>query len=429
MAAHIFESAGRQVVFGLEWFALTGTDSEQKEFRKKAIELDAHYKVRYAGPTVVAYGFAEKEGLTPGKKPMLSASVLLANMPNVAPNAVWIWVDGDFAYMAAISNGAPLNGGDYAGPAAKAQAFIEGFQRDVGSDTLVVYGNYMDVYQQTVPLELKELVERGAVDAAAISKVGLTINPKLLVLGALVLAIAGGGFGFKLYQDHERAARMKKRGPAKPALDVAKMYRESLARALSSAAAMSLPSSAAAKVFVGPWSKQEVLEGGWRLYRLDCMPTTCSYMWKVEGGNNETLTTALAARGVRKDQIEYSLAGNEARYTASLARATVLPLDIASLPGSQQFLLTAGAFFQDLRLIGGQVTLGQPTVFGAESALDTKLIKDVVRSGSISIEAPGALLEEILRRTPDNIMYGRMEYGLDNAQPKFKLQGNYYVKN
>lgn len=429
MAAHIIESAGRQVVFGLEWFALTGTDSEQKEYREKAIELDAHYKVRYASPTVVAYGFAEKDGLTAGKKAMLSASVLLATMPNVAPNAVWIWVDGDMAYMAAIANGAPLNGGDFAGPAAKAQAFIEQFQADVGSETLVVYGNYMDVYQNTVPLELEELVERGITEAAALSKVGLTINPKLLVLGVLVLLVAGGSIGFKWYQDHERAARLKKRGHSKPAQDIAKMYQESLGRALSSAASISLPSSAAAKVFVGAWSTQEVLEGGWRLYRLDCVPTTCSYMWKVEGGNNESLAVALAARGVRNEQIEYSLAGNEARFSIPLARAVVPPLEVSTMPGAQQFLQRAGTFFQDLRLIGGQVTLGQATVFGAENLVDPKLIKDVVRSGSISIEAPGALLEEVLRRTPDNIMYGRMEYSLDNAQPKFKLQGNYYVKN
>src|SRR5260363_235104 len=64
---------------------------------------------------------------------MICASLLLATLPTVASNAIWLEIDGAQARMAVLKDGLPLPFGDFAGLLTEARERIQRIEADAGS--------------------------------------------------------------------------------------------------------------------------------------------------------------------------------------------------------------------------------------------------------------------------------------------------------
>jgi len=421
MTAHILNSQGTQVVFGLDWMPLTGEQSEQDEVRLLAASTNAAYQVRHASEHAIVYGFLNKENVPEQiKKPeFVSATMLLATFPDVARNAIWVEVEAQTAKVAVLENGDPSPAGDFFGPLEHADEIIQRIQSDAG-EIFTIYGNYTEVYPHSIPLQLSDLIAEGNVVLASLAKASKGINRNVVVLGVLAALLAGG----LLYYDHMAedarvnalAAKRKK-----PTVDTEKLYRETLRQAILSAG---VPASAAADVLMGSWQNVETLQAGWTLKEVNCDVTACIYTWSVLGGTNASLKQALGDL-----PYQFSLAGTEVTYSLPNAKKTSVSLQLQALPTFGAFNLTAGSVFQQLRMVEVNVHVDPPTIFGAGEGVNVQALKAPIRTGRIVVEGAAALLPEVFSHLPDSVTFKTLQVTPKDGEPKFKLEGNYYVQN
>lgn len=421
MAAHIFHVNGKQVVFGLNWMPLSGEQKELAEVRALARDNSAAYQVRHASDHATVYGFLSQEDVPSKiKKPQfVSATMLLATFNNVAPNAIWIEVEAQSAKLAVLENGDPSPAGDFFGTIQEADEIIQRIQSDAG-EMFTFYGNYTEVYPHSIPLSLVDLMTEGSLSAATLVKAEKGVSLGMMAMTFLAGVLVGGYFYYDYYKQAEQA-RLVEEQRKKPKTDSVKMYQDAVQKALPTAG---VPSSSAAPMFLGEWQRLEVLQAGWKLARIDCEPEACTYVWSIAGGNNATLRSALGDL-----PYQFNLEGTEAKYTLANNGKQSATLDISALPTFSSFSLTTGAFFQNLRLIGLTVPVEQPVVFAAEPGINLQAIKSPIRFGKFSIEGQMAVLKEVFSRMPDSVTFKRLEVKIEESQPKFKLEGNYYVKD
>ena len=421
MPANISNVDGKQVIFGLDWVALSGELKEHKEVKALAQENVALYQVRHKGEDAIVYGFLSQDALSAEikKANLVSAAVLLATTEQIAANAIFIEVEAQNAKLAILENGVPSPGGDFYGSVQEAEEIIRRIQNDA-YEPFTFYGNYFEVYSNTIPLSLVDLLDNGDVAAATLVEIkGNTV--KWLGGFALFLLCFCAYF---LYSDHQKEQKkiaalklaQQKNTPVNPT----KLYAESLRIAASDAG---IPSSKAAGILAESWQKQETVLAGWKLSEIDCLPQACSYFWRIDGGNNKTLYDALP--GI---SLQYSLDGKSLAYTKNI-NVQYSSLDVNKLPTFNEFQITTGAFIQGLRSIGVQVSIGQLSVFGASPDIKLSEIKSPVRFGTLNVSGDLSFLNEIFSRFPDNLTFRHLNIQIQDGQPTFRLEGNYYVKN
>src|SRR5260363_353397 len=173
MSAHAVLTGTDAVLFGLDWVPLSGEMSEKDEVRHAVRERNAAWQVRYAGDQAVLYGFLARENQPQRlrrRDRMICASLLLATLPTVASNAIWLEIDGAQARMAVLKDGLPLPVGGFAGLLAEARERIQRIEADAGSGmTFALYGN--DGATGTIPLSLDALLREADVPAATLMHV------------------------------------------------------------------------------------------------------------------------------------------------------------------------------------------------------------------------------------------------------------------
>jgi hypothetical protein len=345
---------------------------------------------------------------------IVSASVLLATFPDVAPNSIWVEVDGQTAKMAAIKDGLPLPLADFFGAIQEADERIRQIEQDSGIQ-FVMYGNYRDVYASTIEISLDELVSEGSVADATLGQASRGVNKRLIVAGVSSLLTLAFMYLPGLYSDLTKP-------PPKPKEDPVKAYLKALPAKIQAAG---VPVGAAIPAVRGDWTI-ETLQGGWHLREVTCTVTDCAYTWEVLGGNNISLQRAIGVQN-----IEFSLDGNTATYRLERAQPVGGALNAATFPPFQRFQATVGAFAQDARLVGVQFSkFTAPSLFGTDGvAISEAALKDKIRSGSVEITGPATFLDDTLARLPNSMTIESVKLTLNGIDPTFDLQGTYYVKN
>jgi len=426
MSVRFIEVGEAYAVFGLSWRPIDDIDREKAELRLLVKDFDASFQVRVSGgsshATEVLYGLLPKaelqeHGFKKGKTAFLSPAILLATVPNVSPNAIWAHRSGDRAYMAVLEDGLPYPGGDFCGtPEEVAQACESILANHSGRFTF--YGN---VHAQAIEISLEDLVEEGNAKAATMLAASRGIDGRLMFAGAIVAAMCAA-YGYMQYRDQQEeaarlAARKNKQSPEQ-------LYAKSLAIALTTAGS---PVSEVTDALIQSTGmrgrKQELLMGGWQLKDITCDVAACLFQWANVGGNNISLRDAL-----QRNDIDYSLDGTTARYSALHPSKVAVALDARRLPSMHIFKEQVGSFSQDLRLLGVTASFGPESIFGADPTIAPSAIKSPVKAGTFSYQGKLALLEDIMRRLPQNMTLKSavLTTGLD---AKFTLEGTYYVKD
>ncbi len=421
MPANISNVDGKQVIFGLDWVALSGELKEHKEVKALAQENVALYQVRHRGDDATMYGFLSQNALSTEvrKANLISAAVLLATTEQVAANAIFIEVEAQNAKLAILENGVPSPGGDFYGSVQEAEEIIRRIQNDA-YEPFAFYGNYFEVYSNTIPLSLADLLNNGDVTAATLVEIKGNTIKWLSGFALFMLCFCIYFFYNNHHKEQQKIAALKLAQKNNAVVNPVKLYADSLKTAAADAG---IPSSKVASILVDSWAKQETLLAGWKLVEIDCLPQACSYLWHIDGGDNKTLHDALP--GI---SLQYSLDGRSLAYTKNI-NAQYTSLDVNKLPAFNEFQITTGAFIQGLRSIGIQVSIGQLSVFGANPDVNLSQIKSPVRFGALSVSGDLHFLNEILSHFPDNLTFRHLNVQIQDGQPTFRLEGNYYVKN
>ncbi|CCD28931.1 Putative PilO-like pilus assembly protein [Candidatus Glomeribacter gigasporarum BEG34] len=424
MSAHAVLTGTDAVLFGLDWVPLSGEMSEKDEVRHAVRERNAAWQVRYAGDQAVLYGFLARENQPQRlrrRDRMICASLLLATLPTVASNAIWLEIDGAQARMAVLKDGLPLPFGDFAGLLTEARERIQRIEADAGSGmTFALYGN--DGATGTIPLSLDALLREADVPAATLMRVRKGVNKPLLLLGLCMAALLAKYAGSSLFNTSKPLPLPKKQA------DPVAAYLKALPSLLASAG---MPVSAAAAAMHGDWHI-ETLQGGWRLSKLICTLPECVYDWTVEGGNNEALRRAMGDA-----DIDFELDGRTARvYVPNAPLVASRPFTLERLPHWSDFKEKTGSFLQDLQLLGVRFHFSTPRRLGSEGSAAVQIPSSALparfkapKTGAFTIIGPAALFEEIVSRLPDSMTLTSMTLTLDGIDPKFQLQGAYYVKD
>ncbi|SPA23795.1 putative PilO-like pilus assembly protein [Cupriavidus taiwanensis] len=422
MSVHIVPVGDALAVFGLSWHPLSDTDRERAEARQLFKEFDASHSIRAASQVEVLYGLLPADdrrslvaaGTIPRNAKLVSPAILLATMPDAGTNLLWAEFRGDSAHMAVVENGVPFPGGDYRGSKAEVMAAAESILAQTDSK-FQFFGNLLP---DSIPLPLADLVKEGDIKGATLKPASRGVDPKLLLLVAL-LAVVGAGYGYSTWsKERDRAARLAARAKQQ---DPQKLYAASLAAALSTAGP---PVAEAAPPLIESAMNQEVYEGGWMMKQVVCEASGCTYAWENVGGNNFSLKSAMGGR-----EITASLDGKGASFTVPAKNAPPSLLDPSRLPTMQHFMEDTGSFSQDVRLIGVQYTFTPTEIFGADPAIPAGSIKSPVRAGTFSYTGPLALATEIASLLPRNMTFARVTLGSDSTGPTFNLEGKYYVKD
>lgn len=421
MAVHIVTVDGKQIVFGLSWVPLSGDVTEKKEVREHVREHDAAFLIKYAGEHSVVYGFLAKENIPEDvKKPqLLSAAVLLATKDGVNTRSIFIEVETQYACLAIIDGGVPVPGGDFYGPINEVQEIIRQVMDDA-TDIFTIYSNNTELYGDAVPLTLAELLVEGDNEHAKLVKVGAEIDGKVIALAIITLVLGVGYFGYDYYRvDQARKALEASRN--KPVLDPNKMYAEVLSKALLTAG---LPGPQAAIYFSKITNGLEMYVAGWRLSEVNCVPEGCTYVWDISGGTNMTFMHAMGNRSY-----EFGTEGTQIKYFIALDARNEELMKAVNMPNFTEFTVTVGSFRQNVVRVGMQMSIEAPVIFGDVTGIVVSAIKSPVRRGSYTIEGPQAVANDVLGRTPAYMTVNAYSVKIDGVNPKFKIEGYYYVKN
>ena len=433
MAIRLHQIDGVQVVFGLQWDSLPGEKSEASELRAKVVENDAAYHVRFAGTDSAVYGFLPKDSVASGdgsgkgkndKKAKrgnayVSASVLLATHDNIEPEAIWIEIEGRTARMAVLEGGMPSPAGDFSGSVDELDDLLQTILNDSGLKYTYYGEGTKEFADQYTPLTLHDLIQGGDVEQAALKASSPGFGSLLKFLG-LVAVCGAGFFGYSEYQKHVETQKLIQIQREQEAQSPKVKYEQALAAALPSTG---IPAASAADFFLGSWRKQEIEVAGWKLSSVVCLADACTYNWVIKHGDNKSLTKALGD----SLKYEYSTSGKDIKY-AIPAEAPTAKIEYAKLPKFSDFMLDTGSVAQNLALIGATVTIEPPNNFAAEG-INMVGITDPIKAGGLVITTKLALLKEIMAKMPDNVTFKRLEIKLDDGEPAFTLNGNYYVKN
>ncbi|SEI14509.1 type 4b pilus protein PilO2 [Paraburkholderia hospita] len=417
MSAKLVDIDGHHVVFGLDWVPLTGETAEKKEVRNLVADMDAAFEVRYSNDHAIMYGFLADSAVPDdlpkaAKSKLLSPSVLLATFPQITANAIWIEIDGQSARMAVLKDGLPMPSGDFYGDIGEAEERIRQIEADSGDVSFSYFGNFDAVYSSTIPITLEDLVREGGVAAATLKKASRGIEPKQLVLLAVLFGV---GMYLALPSFHHKPVKRVQKQE-----DPNVVYQRTIGEKLSAAGT---PITVAAPALFGNWNI-ETLQGGWSLSKISCQISQCVYTWAVQGGNFLSLVDALG-----KQQYDLSLDGKTASYSVASQPVQSVSLDRTRFATFEQFKLIEGSLAQDLALVGVTLTFDQPTVFGADPKLNASALHDVVRSGVITGSGRAALLKDTIARMNDSIVIDQIEVTTNGLDPKFSFQGKYYVKD
>lgn len=404
---------GIALVSGLEWRALTGTVSADKETRRYAKDIDAklYVDVKTDGGTVTC-GFLPNENRTELPPKPHSLPVILAGMPGVAADCVLVIQDGDVATIAALLNGAPAPGFDGHGELAEvveaAKAFIQ-----LAPQGVTVYGNCAEL--ESEPLELAELLKVSTKMKEARLH-GLATPPMVRVglLAVVFLCVAGAAkYGYD-YKENLKKIAAERLANADP--DVA--YKNAVAPLFQSAISVRT-AVATLREILGPIA---ISDGGWDMVGIVCQQNGCTFTWQNIAGTNKTFVVPPQVKNMK-----YSPRGDIVTYELQYAKPIPTGLDTEKPLTVEAIWRDVIGDFQQFTAMGVERNFTNPEVFGIPSGMLGKPTQPF-KEGSYTLSGPWFALDSI-SHLPVASTFDTIVISIDTSKHiNFKISGKYYVQ-
>lgn len=402
---------GLTVASGLEWQALMGIGSAEKEKRSLAEELGSTRFVEMSGATDTLVGFLSPEGAALLPKKAYSLAALLAGVPNISRYCVFIMQDGDAAVMAALRDGLPAPGFDgydtTENVIATARQFIS-----MAPQAVTVYGNCELL--TPAPLTVEDIVKTSKARAKAQIK-GLPNNVlKYGILAGLILAL---GFSANFaYDYHKKQEQLEAEKLAYVNVDA--KYLESVSTLLKAAP----PAKTTFSMLRDALEHSEVDNNGWALASITCNKSGCTYTWRNDGGTNRSFVAPEGASApVFTDK------GESLSYQLLYSQPLPTGLISATAPALETIRRDVLGQFQEVADLGVSSAFEKIDVFGLPPGLPSAPTK-TFKEGAFTVTGPW-LAVDALQFLPDVTAFETLEVNISTEQQiSFKATGKYYVK-
>ena len=457
MDFHVATVEGFALVSGLEWRALHGTGSADKEIRAYAAEVEAKLYVQAGGlkagkapkapkkpkapkapkaakkvkgkavkvaevvPEVVEpislentvmCGFMPEIKAADAPKKVYSLPVVLSGYPDISPDCVFILEEGDKATVAALVDGLPAAGFDGQGEVYMMRKAVEDFIL-MSPKTIAVYGTSETL--NATPLTLTELVEKSkTLKTALLHKIAIRPIFKAIGVGLLFLALAAGGKAAFDYKDNLEKMAKARMANANP--DVA--Y-ENNVTPLFAAAIPVRPAMTALKAMLKPLS---VAEGGWNMSSINCNKEGCSFVWLNATGTNKSFVVPGEVKNLK-----YSPNGEQVGYDLPYLKPLPVGIAISNALSAEQVLRDVVGDFQEYGQMGVVRNFGPAELYGMPSGLMGTPAKPY-KEGAYSVSGPWYLLD-VISKLPQASTFESVEIAIDAEHHiTFKISGKYYVQ-
>lgn len=404
--------SGVSLVGGLEWRTLTGLSAAAKEIAECASDIGARHYVQVQNTLETTCGFLPEERRVELPKKACSLAAILAGLPGVSPDCVFVVQEDNEAVIVALRDGAPAPGFDGYGPTDEiietARKFIQ-----MSANGVTVYGNCKEL--DPVSLTLAELVAKSTtIKAARIRRIP---RPWVRYSGvlAVVLLICGGA---KFYYNYDIS--QKKLAAARLAyVNIEEAYAKNVGVRFNEAT----PIKASFAKIKEMLASTPVAVGGWGLSEIACQKDGCSYLWKNEFGTNRSFVSPPLALN-----LTYSNKGDSISYQIAFAQPLPLGVDIAKVPTLQQILRDVTGDLQEFRDFSVAQTFEAPsTDFGVPPELP-RPPKNPYKEGAYELTGPWYAVGAV-EKLPDAATFETLLIAIDAEQHlTFKIVGKYYVK-
>jgi hypothetical protein len=413
MEFHATSSKDIELVSGLEWRALSGVDSVDKELRQLAKYLDAKLHVsRKNGAGATLAGFLTNDLRSELPKKPHSLPMLLAGVPDIAPDCVFVLVEEDSATIAALIDGAPAPGLDGFGEMEEVLTAAQHFIR-VAPQNVTVYGNCESLNPQ--PLSFEEIVEKSTTLKEA-KLHGLAMSPvmRVAMLSAVLLVV--GGLGKWGYDYNAQLRKMAATRLANVNPDTA--YENAVTPLMQAA----IPAKRAVPELSRILNDLVISEGGWDLININCIKDGCTFTWQNMAGTNRTFVVPPQVAGLK-----YSPKGDLVSYQMAYAKPLPIGVDTKNLLTLEKVWRDVIGDFQQYADLGIGREFSNPTNFAVPSTL-LGTPQHVYKEGNYSVTAPWAF-REVIEKLPDASTFGSLVISIDaEKRISFKLTGKYYVQ-
>jgi len=411
MAHLVFDLGKTKLLSGLEWQSHQEPKKHSRRLSEGALECDASRfaEVRQGG--WIAYGYLKDDsGVELTGKP-LSFAALLAGVPGIAKNALFIHVEDDKAVLACLKNGVPAEGFDSYGEVDSILELARQYLSFASTDVKVL-GN--SEHFDCEPLSLDDVVARSTARKTA----GLKKVPnrrRFYTVSLIILAIlAAGAWKLTDYRKLQQLATAR----AMAIVDVDRLYAQNLQSQFEGL----VPLKAMVKQLTPLVNGVDTTNNGWNLDTISCSRDTCGFTWKVDTGNNSTFVPPLGAQALtyspKNDVITYSLPLTNVPHGLENPRALDSVTFVRDVLGHMS---EYGSEF-----IGVKTDAGEPSNFAIPVGL-SKLPSDLVKEGVLTMQGPWWAIDS-LKDLPDTTGYTELDLTVAADHVDFKLVGTYYVK-
>lgn len=405
---------GVALVCGLEWRALAGELTGDKEIRAYAKELDSKLYVEAKAegqPTLC--GFLPNEYKPELPRNAHSLPIALAGVPGIAGTCVLVIEEGDQAYIAALLNGMPAPGFDDYGSTAdildSARAFIR-----LAPSEVTVYGNSQELGAKE--MDLATIVKSSTTLKQAKLK-ALAASPVVRVAMLSVVLLVVGGLG-KYGYDHMEALKQDI-AARNQNVDPAVTYMNKV-KPLFQAAIPAAPSVYALKEMIGPIV---VSDGGWDMVGIVCQKAGCTFTWKNVYGTNKTFVVPPQVKNLR-----YSQKGDAISYDMEFIKPLRKGINIEPVPTLEQIWRDVIGDFQEYTRLGVERNFAAPKVFGIKKGEKAPKKVKIFQEGIYSVSGPWHTLD-VIQKLPQATTFESFAIRIEaDKRVYFQLTGKYYVQ-
>ncbi|WP_432262851.1 hypothetical protein [Cupriavidus sp. TMH.W2] len=443
----IFKVGGKFLAFGLNWRAFTGAKAE-KEAKARAKEDEVPYIVCLKDEEGGRFGYlkdfdTEATGGRPKKGSLMAGAALLATLPDIAENAMFIHpykpLGGEHRVAAVVTlyrgkifeDRANIRATEVQDHLDKViQMLVDSAATDAedSAPQFKLYTTDPAHFPDAEHVPLDALLDgqhaaAGVVDARSYLAFRLTMI-------AVILA-CGGYLGWGEWEDYQQRQQLAAR-PAQQGPSPAELYQQSLNAALRQ---IGVKPEAFAAIALKTMGERETTVAGYELQATACNDAgVCTEEWNRTGVG--VLEDFVAANEGAK--IDPSSDGNSLKLTYRMA----LPRIAATrqqMPTGASFLVPLQSLLQRYAALGLATKTQPQHLIALPSGMQENSVPAGigVAAAEIQIDGPSGFLRDLLSneampelRLPDNVYVSEVGYKVSGpvGATTFTLKGNYYVQ-
>jgi hypothetical protein len=421
--SQIVEINKQHFAFNLTWRELAGFESEKKEVHKYAKEINAVQHVILKGKTTLC-GFLNA-GSPKNVKVLYSAAAVFAVQCS-SPDAVLITNLGQGQYsLIALRDGVPVPGLDIIDDGINVSDVAKEFISESGERGISLFGDASEFFNNAEQFSFENCNCDSRTKKIVITPIG-TNKSDVIIMVALIVVVVGGYVAYEKWHSSRKG-----KVPAVETVDPVQQYIDNVRQLLATGGGNV---TVLGNSFLKLTDSLPLIQNSWQLANVNCAHQNCAMTWKRVYGTYEEF---VQDTNIDPQILTFKEDGSLITQTVS----SVIPgkpeenpagLNLESLPSFNHFLLTVGSLFQTYSAVDINTQIRQGEIFGTvvDANLPSSIPGGFVKKGTWLLSGDYVYAAEVVNQIPNYMTLEGFSVDLDqDGLLKFKLEGNYYVRN